>query len=266
VVSEERGKVSVACGRDITPVADQRELSQAIRKHLKMPEISPAHQRKRERLKLATAGFVSFLIISGIWLAFTRGQDTIVALNVPIEYVNRPASYDILDTSVDEARLQLFGSSALIRSLGPEQVAVRVNLSKATKGRNTFAITQDDVILPPGISLNRIKPSTLVVTLDTPSTKMIPIQVDWTGRLPQGTELADVSVTPPAVKVVGGSTALDKVDTIYTCPVRLDSLPKTGATTAELLLSPPSIKLSPASTGIVTIHYRLVKIGTPKGR
>ncbi|MCL5405818.1 MAG: diadenylate cyclase, partial [Deltaproteobacteria bacterium] len=109
-VSEERGSVIVAKDRKLTPVANSKALSQAIKKHLKMPEISPAIQRKRERLKLAAAAFVSFLIISGIWLAFTRGQDTIIALNVPIEYVNRPTTYDILDTSVDEARLQLFGS------------------------------------------------------------------------------------------------------------------------------------------------------------
>jgi uncharacterized protein (TIGR00159 family) len=257
VVSEERGKVSVAKDRALIPIENARALSQAIKRHLKMPEISPTRQRKREMLKLAAAGFISFLIISGIWLGFTRGQDTIIALNVPIEYVNRPASYEILDTSVDEARLQLFGSSALIRSLSPEQVAVRVNLSKATKGPNTFAITQDDVILPPGISLNRIKPSTLEVTLDTPATKQIPVQVDWTGRLPSGMDLTNVSVSPATVSVTGGSTTLSKVDTIYTCPVRLDNLSRSGTTTAEVVLSPPSIKLSSNSTGLVTIHYKL---------
>ena len=263
VVSEERGRVSVAQGPTITPMAEGRELSQVIKKHLKMPEISPAGRLKRERLKLAAAGFISFLIISGIWLGFTRGQDTIIALNVPIEYVNRPVSYDILETSVDEARLQLFGSSALIRSLGPEQVAVRVDLNKAAKGRNTFAITQDDVILPPGISLNKIKPSTIEVTLDTPAIKEIPIQVDWTGRLPKDAVLTDVSVAPASVKVIGGSAALDKVDTIYTCPVRLDSLPKSGAITSEIVLTPPSIKLSPSCPSLVTIHYRLVQRSTP---
>ncbi len=266
VVSEERGKVSVAKDRNLVRVADSRALSQLIKKHLKMPEISPASQRKREMLKLVGAGFVSFLIISGIWLAFTRGQDTIIALNVPIEYVHRPASYDILDTSVDEARLQLFGSSALMRSLSPEQVAVRVDLSKATKGRNIFAITQDDVILPPGIALNRIKPSTIEVTLDTPTTRKIPVQVDWTGRLPENVGLVDVSVTPASVDVTGGSATLAKVETVYTCPVRLDKLPPSGTTSAEIVLSPPSLKLSASSTGLVTIHYRLVKSPIPRNR
>ncbi len=82
-----------------------------------MPDISPVRQRERERLKFAAAACISFLIMAGIWFGFTRSQDTIIALNVPIEYVNRPSNYDILDTSVDEARLQLVGSGALIKSL-----------------------------------------------------------------------------------------------------------------------------------------------------
>ena len=69
-----------------------------------------------------------------------------------------------------------------------------MDLSKAAEGRNTFTITQDDIILPPGVSLNKIQPATIEVTLDVPATKELPIQVDWTGRLPENTALTDVRV------------------------------------------------------------------------
>ena len=257
VVSEERGSVNVAKDHSLTPMQDSQMLSHALKKHLKMPDISPARQRERERLKLAAAGCISFLIMAGIWFGFTRSQDTIVALNVPIEYVNRPSNFDILDTSVDEARLQLLGSSALIKSLGPGQVGVRVDLSKAAEGRNTFPITQADIILPPGISLNKIRPATIDVTLDIPATKELTVQVDWTGRLPENTVLTNVSVSPETVKVIGGSKTLEKVNTLYTSPVRLDTLSKSGSSTAEIVLSPPSLKLAPSYSERVTVHYRL---------
>ena len=257
VVSEERGSVNVAKDRSFTQMLNGEMLSEALKKHLKMPEISPARQRERERLKLAAAACVSVLIMGGIWFGFTRGQDTIIALNVPIEYVNRPANYDILDASVDEARLQLVGSSALIKSLGPGQVGVRVDLSKAAEGRNTFTITKDDIILPPGISLNKIQPAMIDVTLDIPASKELPIQVDWTGRLPENTALTQVSVSPETVRVVGGSKTLEKVYTVYTSPVRLDSLSKSGSFTAQIVLSPPSLKLAPSYSDRVTVHYLL---------
>ncbi len=257
VVSEERGSVNVAKDGALTLMLNSEMLARALKKHLNFPEISPARQRERERLKLAAASCVSLLIMGGIWFGFTRSQDTIVALNVPIEYVNRPANYDILDTSVDEARLQLFGSSALIKSLGPGQVGVRVDLSKAAEGRNTFTITQDDIILPPGVSLNKINPAIIDVTLDIPATKDLPIQVDWAGHLPENATLARVSVDPETVKVVGGSKTLEKVSTVYTSPVRLESLSKSGSATSQIVLSPPSIKLAPSCSDRVTVRYQL---------
>jgi len=257
VVSEERGSVNVAKDGRLTLMLNSEMLAHALKKHLNLPEISPARQRERERLKLVAASCVSLLIMGGIWFGFTRSQDTIVALNVPIEYVNRPANYDILDTSVDEARLQLFGSSALIKSLGPGQVGVRVDLSKAAEGRNTFTITKDDIILPPGVSLNKIQPAIIDVTLDIPATKDLPIQVDWAGRLPENTTLTRVSVEPETVKVVGGSKTLEKVSTVYTSPLRLDSLSKSGSSTSQIVLSPPSLKLAPSCSDRVTVRYQL---------
>jgi len=258
VVSEERGSVNVALDGSLTPVTDSKALSDALKKHLKMSQISPALMRERERIKFAAACCVSVLVMTGIWFGFTRSQDTIVALNVPIEYVNRPANYDILDTSVDEARLQLLGSSALIKSLGQGQVGVRVDLSKAVEGRNTFTITQDDIVLPPGVSLNKIQPTAIDVTLDVPATRELPVQADWIGRLPENISLTDVKIVPETVKVAGGSKTLERVNTVYTAPLRLDGLTKSGFVSSQIVLSPPSLKLaSSSSSERVTVHYRV---------
>ncbi len=81
--------------------------------------------------------------------------------------------------------------------------------------------------------------------------------MDWTGRLPENTALTQVSVSPETVRVVGGSKTLEKVYTVYTSPVRLDSLSKSGSFTAQIVLSPPSLKLAPSYSDRVTVHYLL---------
>ncbi|NSW86841.1 MAG: DNA integrity scanning protein DisA nucleotide-binding domain protein [Syntrophobacteraceae bacterium] len=259
VVSEERGRVTVAKDNWIKPMAQPEELIQILRKHLNLLDgISPA-QKKRERLKLGLASVMSLLIMTGIWFGFTRSQDTIIALTVPIEYVNRPPSYEILDTSVDEARLQLYGSSALIKSLRPGQVQIRMDLSKAGEGRNAFPITQDNIVLPPGVFLNKVQPSTLEVTLDVPLTRDLPIQVDWVGRLPENLVLVRTTTIPETVRVIGGSKILEKVDTIYTTPLRLDNLTKSGTINTTIVLSPPSLKLAPGASDRVTVSYSIVQ-------
>ncbi len=257
VVSEERGRVTAAKDSALTPFSEPGELSQTISRHLNLSDGIPANIQKRERLKLSLAAVLSLLIMTGIWFGFTRSQDTIIALNVPIEYVNRPLSYEILDTSTDEARLQLYGSSALIKSLQPGQVLVRVDLSKAVEGRNVFPITQDNIVLPPGIFLNKAQPSNIDVNLDAPVTKELPVQVDWAGKLPDTLNLIKVMVTPESVKVMGGSQILEHTSTIYTAPVRLDGLSKSGSVTTSLVLTPPSLKLISNSNEKITVTYVL---------
>ncbi len=254
-VSEERGRVTVSKDNWIKPVAQPDELLQILREHLGISEETSPHQKRRERLRLSLAAVLSLFIMTGIWFGFTRSHDTIIALNVPIEYVNRPPTFEILDTSVDEVRLQLYGSSALIRSLTPGQVQARVDLSKAAEGRNVYPITQDNIILPPGVFLNRVVPTSIEVTLDVPVTKEIPIQVDWVGRLPENVRVVKDSVIPRTIGIIGGSRIVNKVHTIYTAPVRVDTLTKSGSLTASLILTPPSLKLAPGSPDQVTVNY-----------
>ena len=256
-VSEERGRVTVAKGHELTPFSEPQELTQVLNRHLNIADGAPTNLRKRERLRLTLAAVLSLLIMTGIWFGFTRSQDTIIALNVPIEYVNRPLSYEILDTSTDEARLQLYGSSALIKSLQPGQVLVRVDLNKAVEGRNVFPITQENIVLPPGVFLNKVQPSSIDVNLDAPITSELPVQVDWAGKLPDHLNLVKVSVSPESVKVIGGKQVLQRLSTVYTAPVRLDNLEKSGSTTTTLILTPPSLKLISSANEKVTVTYVL---------
>lgn len=253
-VSEERGRVTIAKSDWIKAIAQPEDLAGILRRHLNLQEGRTAKHEKKERLKLALAATVSLLIMTGIWFGFTRSHDTIIALNVPIEYVNRPTNLEILETSVDEARLQLYGSSALIKSLKPGQVQVKMDLGKAAEGRNIFTISHDNVVLPPGIFLNKVQPSSIDVTLDVPVTAELPIQVDWVGRLPENLTLVKARIIPETVKVIGGSQTIEKANTVYTTSLRLDSLTKSGTTTASLAI-PPSLKLFPGAPDKVTITY-----------
>jgi uncharacterized protein (TIGR00159 family) len=258
VVSEERGRVSVAKNHWIRPVGQPEELLLMLREHFQILHWLEASKQKRERWQTAVAAVLSLLVITSIWLGFTRSRDTIFALTVPIEFYNRPANFEILDTSASEARLQLNGSSALIKSLRPGQVEVRLDLSKAGEGANTIPITTENVTLPPGILVNRVDPAEVEIRLDKLASKDLPVQVDWVGRLPPGLILVDAKVSPNVVRVIGGGEILDRINTLFTAPVRLESLQRSGSLTASLVLTPASIKLAANFSDRVTVQYRLV--------
>jgi YbbR domain-containing protein len=142
-----------------------------------------------------------------------------------------------------------------MRSLRPEQVNVRIDLGKAGVGPNTVTITKENIALPPGISLKKVEPTSVTVSLDTVITKQVPVQVDWVGTLSKDLLLAEVRLEPEMIELIGGKEVLESVSTIYTEPVSLDNLEPSGTITVRLAINPASLGIASGSRDKVTVEY-----------
>jgi hypothetical protein len=254
VVSEERGKVTVFKQNTITHIKDNIELDRVLRQHA--GEVAGSDGLKRQTMELGLAAMICLVGITGIWFSFARGLETLVALEVPIEFMNRDPAMEIFASSASSVRLQLSGSGGLIKSVRPDQVKVQLSLANAAAGTNQVAISRDSIFLPPGIQLKQIEPQTLTVTLDWPVEKTLPIQPDWTGKLAEGLILENVRVVPGRVKVVGGSQMLGEIQTIYTQEIRLEEIDGDGVKTVSLALQ-PSLTLKDQSKNRVDVIYKV---------
>jgi uncharacterized protein (TIGR00159 family) len=264
VVSEERGNVVIAKGSRIFSIDSKEELSEIINEHL---GIYSGHSGllKKQKVELGVAAIVSFIFITSIWFSFTRGIDTLITLEVPVEYTNLKSDLEIYNTSVNTIRLDLSGSGTLLKSVKPEDVKLTVDLSDRLSGINTCLISEKNVSLPPGVFLKNIKPSYVEVTIDKSFEKRVPVQVDWTGKLPENMTISDVIIEPSDVEIVGRSIVLQDVSTVYTEKVPLDGINKSGGLAVGLVLGDPSIKLKSSSGHSVTIRYIIKEKDIEKG-
>jgi len=253
VVSEERGKVVAAKGSRMFSIDRKEELSAVIKEHL---GIFSSHSRlfNRQKIELGLAAMISLIFITSIWLSFTKGIDTLITLEIPVEYTNRQSDLEIYDTSVNAVRLDLSGSGPLLKSVKSENVKVTVDLSNTQIGVNNCLISERNITLPPGVFLKNIRPPYVEVTLDKSLEKEIPVQVDWTGKLPENMTISKVIIEPSDVKIIGRSTVLKDISTIYTAKVPLDRVNKSGGLTVGLVLTNPSLKLED-NLGGVTVKY-----------
>lgn len=257
VVSEERGTVSVAKKSKIYSVNRKEDLERQLEEHLgERPK--PQHDQRKEKLRISFAALISFLFIVGVWFSFSRGLETLINFETPVEYMNRNSGVEIIDTSVNSVTLNLSGSGSLIKSIRPEQVKVKIDLGKATVGKNSFVITDENVSLPPGILLKRVTPPVVDVTLGIPVVKEVPIQVDWTGKLPKQLILEKVKINPGRIALIGGNRILDRISTVYTEKIYLDNIFASDTITVKLALS-PSVKTAPGSSDTVTVDYVVKK-------
>jgi diadenylate cyclase len=257
VVSEERGTVSAARNSQMQEIKSREDLLGIIEMHTGAT-ISWGRTGK-DKFELSLAAVLSVFLIIAVWSTFTRGVDTVVSMDIPVEYMNRPPEMEILDTSVNAVRLEISGSGALLRRIQPEQVSVKLDLSKGVPGSNPFTITPESVSLPPGVLLKEVKPPVVDVTLDMTVKKDLPVQVDWIGKLQDPYVIAQVKIDPPRVQVSGSARVLSNVSAIYTEKISVDHINRSGTHSAKLVPSLPSLKLAQDK---VTIEY-LVKERTP---
>lgn len=257
VVSEERGDVSVAKGSTLKEVQNKTKLINLLKKHLGISEIEKKYPRKK-RLEIAAAALASFLFITGVWFSFSQGRDTLITLEIPVEYMSRNPGMEILETSVDTVNIHLGGSGALIKSIKPGQVQVKLDLGNAVVGRNKFTITRENITLPPGVFIKKVQPSVVEATLDILIEKELPIQVDWVGKMPDNLTIVSVQISPGKVRVIGGENILAKISTIYTEKVHLDNMATSGTAIVNLALNPASLKIASDSEDKIALKY-LVK-------
>jgi hypothetical protein len=258
LVSEESGKVVSMKGDQVREIDNNIELEKML---LTNTGISGDYKglREREKLSLVLAAMVIFLFVAGTWFSFSRGLETLATLEVPIEYMNRDPSMELIASSLNSVNLDLSGGGTLLKSIRPEQVKVRVDLSKAVVGLNSYTITSENITLPPGIVLRRVDPPVLDVTLDIPIVKELPLQVDWTGNLDKDLILEAVELNPDRIKVVGGSKILEKISTMYTEKVALDNLRISGTMLVKVALTPASLKVGGDSRDRLRISYVIRK-------
>jgi uncharacterized protein (TIGR00159 family) len=254
VVSEERGGVVVARGGTLKVVKQKRKLEQILRQH-KGVASKKGRELIKEKLMVAAAALFSVIFITGVWFSVSRGGDTLLTFESPVVYLNRDPSMEIVQTSVNTVSLELEGSGALIKSIKPDQVQVKLDLTQSKVGPNSFSITRESISLPPGIILKGVTPTVVEVDLDILIKKEMPVQIDWVGRLPDHFILTETEVEPETVTVIGGKRILENISTLYTEKISLNNLKVKGTITANLALTPASLKIAPGSKEKVTLTY-----------
>lgn len=257
VVSEERGQVTVFKDQEIINIDDSQELANVL--HRYAGTASATNGARRQLVELGLAGLLCLSVITGIWFSFTRGLETLVTMEVPVEFMNRDPRMELFASSTSSVKLQLSGSGSLIKSVHPDQVKIKLDLANAVAGSNQIAITRDSIVLPPGIGVKQVEPAALEVNLDVPAQKTLAVQVDWSGKLPKGLLLTDVHTVPETVKVVGGNLTLKDITTIYTEKIPLENLTGDGKISVGLVLLPSSLQLEDESKNRIEVSYTITR-------
>ena len=151
VISEERGEISVAQGRQMIQVTNIEQLSKLVKEALtstgpavkSWPEMILSLTVHRWPIKIAALGLVCLF-----WLLLAGQQNFEVTINVPLEAKNLPAKIEVLEPVSPEIAVTIQGLRKDASTLSRRNVHAEVDLSMASFGNRVFRITRDRIILP----------------------------------------------------------------------------------------------------------------------
>jgi len=242
VVSEERGRVSIFKNGRFRQVTDLDQIGKRIISHwkdtasyfIKMPD-------RATRWKVIPQILASLMVAAFFWstLIISQGEMLEKIIAVPVEYTASPANLILVGDKQKEVRLHLAGPRSDLDSINPAQLNVKVDLSRAAAGKQTFPITAENIRLPRDVKLLDVVPSGVELTLAEIEEREVPIKPQLIGKLPNSLKILDLKIIPAKVKVLSPAAAgKDKGAGIITTPIYLESIYDDASVFCKIIAPP----------------------------
>lgn len=187
--------------------------------------------------------FLSLVLAIILWY-FVGGEDKINKnVMIPIEIINLPRDLTISNQFKKEIEVTVSGPRSLILEMGNRAVTRQVDLSMATPGTMVIENDHKHIPVPRGITIQRVQPSSIILSLDKLIQKRFPVEARTTGEVAHGYFIKSLKVAPDAIAITGPQTTLSQVDHFFTKTINLDSVKKSMQLQVPLQLDPAIVEL-----------------------
>lgn len=159
-----------------------------------------------------------------LWVFVTSKGQTEMSLSVPIEYANIPPGIEISKHTMTTAHIVVRTHESLSKNIRQENVRVSVDVSRAKKGEEIFALKKDDVKVAYGATVTKIEPLTVKVMFEETVSKKVPVKPEVTGSPEQGYAVKRIEVRPDEVVIEGAKSEVRKVGMLRTEPIDISGL------------------------------------------
>jgi hypothetical protein len=187
--------------------------------------------------------FISLVLAIILWY-FVGGEDRVDKnVMVPIEIINLPRDLVISNQFKKEIEVTVSGPRSLILEMANRAVTRQIDLSMATPG--TMVIENDNKHIPVlrGITVQRVQPSSIILSLDKLIQKQFPVEARTIGRIAHGYYIKSLKTDPEVITIAGPHTTLSQVDHFFTKVINLDGVKQSMQLQVPLELEPAIVEL-----------------------
>jgi YbbR domain-containing protein len=201
----------------------------------------------------------------GLWLLIVNTDTTRVAIAAIVEYVGLRSDLVVVGGRREAVEIELEAARWAAARLTPDSVRVRVDLTGMTRGESVVPLSPDRVDVPSGVTVTRITPAWLRVTVDEAGVRSVRVLPQIRGNPAPDHAIQRVVVDPPTVQVKGPRLTIEAHDTVDTVPVDVSGSQADITQTIGLVL-PEAVYLTRERAVQVTVEIRPAAAATPPGK
>ncbi len=200
---------------------------------------------------------ISLLLAVLLWVYVTGQEKSEMSFTVPLELTNIPPNMEIINEPPAYITIRVRGNSHILTNVKPGKIKVVLDLSHLKEGKNTFTLTRKSVILPRGLVVTKINPTSVVIKAEKVVEKQVKVRLQAKGIK----DAWKVSLDPPLVTLQGVKSQIRKVRVVKTRPVDFTNVVLEPGKTLKRV-----VELEPPGKGIYLFPNRVtVIIEKPQG-
>ncbi|HKI96915.1 MAG TPA: CdaR family protein [bacterium] len=216
-----------------------------------------------ENLSLKLFALALAVLMWGFVASQRRGESTEIKFTTPLVFKNIPTNLEVTNAPVQSVGVLVGVQRSLGNSVNPNLFQVSIDLSSQLPGQLNYSLTDKNVSYnngppPPGMTVQQISPAVIPITLEEALVKEVPIRPRFFGDLAPGFSIESIQIRPPAAKVQGARSRLDKLDHIYTRPLDLQDLDSNVEMLVELDL-PADLRLAPKQENFFHAYIKVTQ-------
>jgi len=198
------------------------------------------------------------LVLAALLWNFVGGEQTVDKnVMIPVEVINLPRDLVISNQFKKEIEVRVNGPRSLILELEAKMITRQIDLSKAVPGTTVITNDVDSIPVRRGITVLRVQPSSIILSLDKLIQKTFLINPVTTGEPSPGYILKQLQMDPEVITITGPETVLSRYEVLRTKVININGLRKSIQQQVPLDLEPAIVELIGETTITADISVAL---------
>ena len=201
---------------------------------------------------------VALAVTLALWLGVTglSTPTTTRLTGIPLS-LRFSSDAEVTNSPITEIDVIISGDNRKIAQIIKNDLVASVDLTSVLPGDRVVQLTPENVQLqlPLGVRLDEITPSRMAVRLEAVEEKTVPVQVQTTGKTPDGFEVYSQAPNPSRIRVRGPQSVVKSVSEVATENIDLSDH-RSDFTARQAPLASSNAKLTLLET-VVDVNFRI---------